>query len=144
MDETEASIFYSSPCTRWGSSQASVFLRSFQRTSIKKKAENRQWMIFWGTGRVVLNEEPYLINGSFLKLKYLKTELRVDNGTYAIVSVTYHSYRIMINLSIICYFELMWHPCERFGGYKTINRTPLRTYLTVFRFLAKCQDSPFT
>ena len=94
-------------------------------------------MIVYGTGQVVLKVEPYLINGSFLKLKYPKTELRVDNGTYAIVSVTYHSYRIMINLSIICYFELMWHPCERFGGYKTINRTPLRTYLTVFRFFGK-------
>ena len=29
--------------------------------------------------------EPYMIPGSFLKLKYLKTELNVDNGTYAIV-----------------------------------------------------------
>ena len=29
--------------------------------------------------------EPYPIPGSFLKLKYLKTELNVDNGTYAIV-----------------------------------------------------------
>ena len=36
----------------------------------------------------------------------------------------------MINLSIGGYFELIWHP--------------LRTYLSVFRFLAKCQDSPFT
>ena len=70
--------------------------------------------------------EPY---PSFLKLKYLKTELNVDNGTYAIVKLTSHSYRIMIDLSILCYFELMWHP--------------LPTYLAVFRFLAKCQDSPF-
>ena len=29
--------------------------------------------------------EPYPIPGSFLKLKYLKTELNVDNGTNAIV-----------------------------------------------------------
>ena len=29
--------------------------------------------------------EPYPIPGSFLKLKYLKTELNVDNGTYAIL-----------------------------------------------------------
>ena len=29
--------------------------------------------------------EPYPIPGSFLKLEYLKTELNVDNGTYAIV-----------------------------------------------------------
>ena len=29
--------------------------------------------------------EPYPIPGSFLKLKYLKTELNVDNGTDAIV-----------------------------------------------------------
>ena len=28
---------------------------------------------------------PYSIPTSFLKLKYLKTELNVDNGTYAIV-----------------------------------------------------------
>ena len=28
--------------------------------------------------------EPYPIPGSFLKLKYLNTELNVDNGTYAI------------------------------------------------------------
>ena len=67
--------------------------------------------------------EPYLIPGSFLKLKYLKTEINVDNDTYAIVWLTSHSYRIMINLSIICYFELIWHP--------------LRTYLSVFRFCGK-------
>ena len=67
--------------------------------------------------------EPYSIPMSFLKLKYLKTELNVDNGTYAIVELTSHSYRIMIKLSIICYFKLMWHP--------------IRTYLAVFRFLAK-------
>ena len=29
--------------------------------------------------------EPYPIPGSFLKLEYLKTELNVDNGTYAVV-----------------------------------------------------------
>ena len=29
--------------------------------------------------------EPYPIPGSFFKIKYLKTELNVDNGTYAIV-----------------------------------------------------------
>ena len=29
--------------------------------------------------------EPYPIPRSFLKLEYLKTELNVDNGTYAIV-----------------------------------------------------------
>ena len=29
--------------------------------------------------------EPYPIPGSFLKLEYLKTELNVDKGTYAIV-----------------------------------------------------------
>ena len=28
--------------------------------------------------------EPYSISGSFLKLEYLKTELNVENGTYAI------------------------------------------------------------
>ena len=64
--------------------------------------------------------EAYPIPGSFLKLEYLKTELNVDNGTYAIVYLTSHSYRIIINFY------------------------PLRTYPSVFRFLAKCQDSPFT
>ena len=34
---------------------------------------------------ISIKVEPYLIPGSFLKLKYLKTELNVDNGTYAIV-----------------------------------------------------------
>ena len=32
-----------------------------------------------------LKVEPYSIPGSFLKLKYLKTELNVDNRAYAIV-----------------------------------------------------------
>ena len=36
--------------------------------------------------------EPYSIHGSFLKLEYLKTEFNEDNGTYAIVKVTSHSY----------------------------------------------------
>ena len=74
--------------------------------------------------------EPYSIYGSFLKLEYLKTEFNEDNSTYGIVKVISHSCRIMVNLSISGYFEVMWHP--------------LRTYLDVFRFLAKCQDSPFT
>ena len=34
---------------------------------------------------LVFKVEPYPIPGSFLKLKYLKTELNVDNGTFAIV-----------------------------------------------------------
>ena len=67
--------------------------------------------------------EPYSIPTSFLKLIYLKTELNVDNDTYAIVKLRYHSYRKMINLSIPFYFELMWHP--------------LRTYLAMFRFFGK-------
>ena len=53
--------------------------------------------------------EPYSIHGSFLKLEYLKTEFNEDSGTYAIVKVTSHSYRIMVNLSINDYFEVM-HP----------------------------------
>ena len=53
--------------------------------------------------------EPYAIHGSFLKLEYLKTELNEDSDTYAIVKVTSHSYRIMINLSINDYFEFMRH-----------------------------------
>ena len=54
--------------------------------------------------------EPYAIQGSFLKLEYLKTEFNKDSDTYAIVKVTSHSYRIMLNLSINDYFELMRHP----------------------------------
>ena len=54
--------------------------------------------------------EPYSIHGSFLKLEYLKTEFNEDSGTYAIVKVTSHSYRIMVNLSINDYFEVMRHP----------------------------------
>ena len=57
-----------------------------------------------------LKVEPYTIHGSFLKLEYLKTELNEDSGTYAIVKVTSHSYRIMVNLSINDYFEVMRHP----------------------------------
>ena len=53
--------------------------------------------------------EPYPIHGSFLKLEYLKTEFNEDNGTYAIVKVTSHSCRIMVNLSISDYFEVMRH-----------------------------------
>ena len=37
------------------------------------------------SGNVQFKVEAYPIPGSFLKLKYLKTELNVDNGTYAIV-----------------------------------------------------------
>ena len=58
--------------------------------------------------------EPYPIHGSFLKLKYLKTELNVDNGTYAIVKVTSHSCRIMVNLSISDYFEVL---CNTLKGH---------------------------
>ena len=38
-----------------------------------------------------LKVEPYSIHGSFLKLKFLKTEFDEDNGTYAIANVTSHS-----------------------------------------------------
>ena len=57
----------------------------------------------------VVNVEPYSIHGSFLKLEYLKTEFNADSGTYAIVKVTSHSCRIMVNLSINDYFEVMRH-----------------------------------
>ena len=53
--------------------------------------------------------EPYSVHGSFLKLDYLKTEFNEDNGTYAIVKVTSHSCRIMVNLSISDYFEVIRH-----------------------------------
>ena len=52
---------------------------------------------------------PYSIHGSFSKLEYLKTEFNKDNGTYAIVKVTSHICRIMVNLSISDYFEVMRH-----------------------------------
>ena len=57
-----------------------------------------------------LKVEPFLIHGSFLKLEYLKTEFNEDNDTYAIEKVTSHSCRIMVNLSISDYFEVMRHP----------------------------------
>ena len=58
----------------------------------------------------LIKVEPYLIHVSFLKLEYLKTEFNEDSGTYAIVKVTSHSYRKMVNLSINDYFEVMQHP----------------------------------
>ena len=60
--------------------------------------------------RCALKVEPFWIPGSFLKLEHLKTEFNEDIGNYAIVKVTSHSYRIMVNLSIGGYFEVMWHP----------------------------------
>ena len=63
-------------------------------------------------GLLVVKLEPYSIHVSFLKLECLKTEFNEDNGTYAIVTVTSHSCRIMVNLSITIlsdYFEVMRH-----------------------------------
>ena len=57
-----------------------------------------------------LKVEPYSIHRSFLKLEYLKTKFNEDNGTNAIVKVISHSCRIMVNLSISDYFEVMRHP----------------------------------
>ena len=54
--------------------------------------------------------EPYSIHGSFLNLEYLKTGYNEDNGTYAIVKATSDSCRIMVDLSINDYFEVMRHP----------------------------------
>ena len=59
---------------------------------------------------MLIKVEPYSIHGSFLKLEYLKTESNEDNGTYAIVKVTSHSCRIMVNFSISDYFEVMRRP----------------------------------
>ena len=64
-----------------------------------------------------LKVEPYSLHGLFLKLEYLKTEFNEDNGTYAIVKVTSHSCRIMVNLSISDYFEVMRHPLKNISGY---------------------------
>ena len=57
-----------------------------------------------------LKVELYSIPGSFLKLEFLNTEFNEDNGTDAMVKVTPHSYRIMVNLSISGYFVVMCHP----------------------------------
>ena len=65
------------------------------------------WLLWAFIGYLI---EPYSIHGSFLKLEYLKTEFNEDNGTYAIVKVTSHSCRIMVNLSISDNFEVMRHP----------------------------------
>ena len=65
---------------------------------------------FMNSSDLCFKVEPYPIHGSFLKLKYLKTEFNQANGTYAIVKVTSHSCRIMVNLSISDYFEVMRHP----------------------------------
>ena len=54
-----------------------------------------------------LNVEPYSIHGSFLKLEYLKTWFNEDNSTYAFEKVTSHNCRIMVNLSISGYFEVI-------------------------------------
>ena len=63
-------------------------------------------------GLLVVKLEPYSIHVSFLKLECLKTEFNEVNSTYAIVKVTSHSCRIMVNLSITIlsdYFEVMRH-----------------------------------
>ena len=59
---------------------------------------------------LILKVEPYSIHGSFLKLEYLKTEFNEDSGTCAIVKVTSERCRIVVNLSISDYFEVMRHP----------------------------------
>ena len=59
---------------------------------------------------LTIKVEPYPIPGSFLKLEYLKTAFNEDSDTYAIVKATSHSYRMMVNLSINDYFEVMRHP----------------------------------
>ena len=70
--------------------------------------------------------ELYSIHGSFLKLEYLKTEFNEDNGTYAIVKVTFHSCRIMVNLSISDYFE--------------VNAAPLKNISRCVSFFCKMQN----
>ena len=69
--------------------------------------------------RIQRNEikvKPYSIHGSFSKLEYLKTEFNLDNGTYATVKVTSHNSRIMVNLSLSGYFEVLWHPLKNISG----------------------------
>ena len=67
----------------------------------------RSWKLVPFTYAFVLKVEPYLINGSFLKHEYLKTELNEGSGTRAIAKVTSH--RRMVNLSKKNYVEVMWH-----------------------------------
>ena len=71
--------------------------------------------------------EPYSIHRSFLKLEFLKSEFNEDIGTYAIVKVTSHSYRIMVNVSINDYFELMWqeHIWMCFVFWQNVKTYPL-------------------
>ena len=68
--------------------------------------------------------EPYSIHWSFLKLEYLKTEFNEDNRTYAIVKVTSHSCRIIGNLSISDYFEVM-HIWMCFVFWQNVKMYPL-------------------
>ena len=81
-------------------------LNTSQRTVLTVKVGRKPHTALSLTFKV----EPYSIHGSLLKLEYLKTEFNEDSDTYAIVKVTSHSYRIMVNLSINDYFEVMWHP----------------------------------
>ena len=91
-----------------------TFIHKILRSSLVWKEcviQNRQTVMDRGKyHNALIRVEPYSIHGSILKLEYLKTELNEDNGTYAIVKVTSHSCRIMVNLSIRDYFEVMRHP----------------------------------
>ena len=74
------------------------------------------------------NVESYSIHGSFLKLEYLKTEFIEDNGTYAIVKVTSHSCRIMVNLTISKLFWGNAAPLKKISGCVSFFWQNVKTY----------------
>ena len=67
------------------------------------KVSSIQTTISRGTHKV----ETYSIPGPFLKLEYLKTELKEENGTYTIVHRLRNNGK-MINLAISGYFKLIY------------------------------------
>ena len=77
----------------------------------------------------------------------MKTEFNEDSDTYAIVKVTSHSYRIMVNLSINDYFEVMnISGCVLFFG-KMSRRTlylKMRVYHMIIHVFGEVQGPTST
>ena len=82
---------------------------------------------------VYIKVKHYSVPGSFLKVEYLETEVKEDNGTYTIIKGTSHSSPIIINLSISGYFDVVWHHLK-----------DISACFFFVDFLAKCQDSLLT
>ena len=57
--------------------------------------------------------QTYSIPWPFLKVEYLKTDLTKNNRKYTVVSASSHTSRLVINLSISVYFEMMWHRSDK-------------------------------